>query len=105
MVTATQVETCKTLNKVFVKCRAARGFLGGELGIVIQGVDQSYESFVEPDHVRFADGRIPQNEEEKPGLIEAGIVQVNCDSMLVELPRQVITAGRRVWIPKSEVAE
>jgi hypothetical protein len=36
------------------------------------------------------------------GKLPAKVIKINGVNLLVELPRQVVAGGRRVWIPKTE---
>ena len=88
-------------STVTVKCKASKGVLPHEVGILIRGTDQFYESLVDDDLVRLEDGDLAGGEQE--AFINAQVVNDKCENVLVELPRQVVTAGRRIWVPKSEV--
>lgn len=90
-------------SAVQVKCVAGRGMFPHESGILIRGTDRFYEAIVDSDLLHSGDDRRP-DAGEYSATIDALIVKVNCDSLLVELPRQVVSGGRRIWIPISEVA-
>ena len=89
-------------STVQVKCMASRGMLQHERAILVKGIDQFYEAMLDAELVTIDGGDI-KGDEERPATIHARVINVNCESVLVELPRQVVTGGRRIWVPKSEV--
>lgn len=85
-----------------LKVLASTGALSHEAGITIQGVDGTYEAFVDSDLVRPENGE-PLTREDRRATIAVDVVKVNNGHVLVELPRQVMLGGRRVWVPATEV--
>ncbi|HVA48413.1 MAG TPA: hypothetical protein VNH11_18760 [Pirellulales bacterium] len=90
-------------STVRVKCTATRGMFPYELGVLVRGRDQFYETMVDAELVQVEGGEIP-DDEARPATIKAQVVNVNGENVLVELPRQVVTGDRRIWVPISEVA-
>jgi hypothetical protein len=90
-------------SAVQIKCTAGTGMFSHELSILLRGKDRFYESMVDAELVSVSDDGY-DDDSERPATIEAQVVNVNDESVLVELPRQVVTGGRRVWVPISEVA-
>jgi hypothetical protein len=90
-------------STVQIKCKAGKGMFPYEAGVLIQGTDRFYESMMDLELVHLEGGE-EIGDDDQPATIEATVINVNCTSLLVELPRQVVAGGRRVWIPMSEVA-
>jgi hypothetical protein len=88
-------------STVQVKCTAGKGMFAYEKAVLIRGKDGSYESMMDSDLVHI-EGDSPEGDE-IPAVVDAVVVKVNCESVLVELPRQVIAGGRRIWVPMTEV--
>jgi hypothetical protein len=88
-------------STVQVKCTAGKGMFPHELGVLLQGKDQFYEAMIDAELVQLTGE--PNDDGERPASVGARVVSVNCENVLVELPRQVVTGGRRIWVPKSEV--
>ena len=88
-------------STVSVKCTARKGMFSHELAVLIRGRDQWYESLVDAELVCLQENE--GDGVQRPATIRATVVNVNCTNVLVELPRQVVAGGRRIWIPTSEV--
>ena len=82
---------------VSLKCKTGRGMFPHELAVLIKGVDGYYESMVDAELVKVS------AESQETGWIDVGVVKYNGTGVLVELPRQVVSGGRRIWVPESEV--
>lgn len=89
-------------STVNVKCTAGKGMFPHELGVLIRGKDQFYESMIDAELVKVVGE--PNDRDERPATVKATVVNINCTNILVELPRQVVAGGRRIWIPMAEVA-
>ncbi|HEX4413657.1 MAG TPA: hypothetical protein VH107_08510 [Lacipirellulaceae bacterium] len=87
-------------GQVKVKCQAMQGVFHHEVGVLIRGSEGSYESLLDAEMVTLDE---PLDDGQKPGTLRATVVKVNGVKVLVELPRQVVSGGRRVWIPKTEI--
>lgn len=85
-----------------LKVLASLGVLSHEAGISIRGVDGTYESFVDREMVN-PENNEPLSDEDRPATIEVDLVKVDNGRALVELPRQVVAGGRRIWVPATEV--
>ncbi len=85
-----------------LRCTAGRGMFAHEAGVSIRGSDRCYESMIDSDLVAIQDGQI-LGDDDVPALVMVTIVKTNGSKMLVELPRQVVAGGRRIWVSKSEV--
>lgn len=88
-------------STVKVKCTASSGMFPHELGILVRGRDQFYEAMIDAELVSLVGE--PNDRDERPATVKAIVANVNCTNVLVELPRQVVAGGRRIWIPISEV--
>lgn len=86
---------------VRIKCRVGPGMFSYESGILIHGVDRYYESMVDTDLVQIEDG--PAANGDNPGTIGVRIIRRDGDRVLIELPREVVAGGRRIWVSASEV--
>jgi hypothetical protein len=85
-----------------LKCKAARGMFAHEAGILFRGSERNYESMLDSKFVHFdAGGEL--GDDDASALVDVGVLEINCQNVLVELPRETISGGRRVWVPKSEV--
>lgn len=89
-------------NTTVLRCKAGRGMFPHEAGILIQGADRVYESMVDRELVLMEEGT-ELSDVDVPASITVGVIKVNGTKMLVELPRQVVCGGRRIWVSKSEV--
>lgn len=85
-----------------LKCQAGRGMFSHEAGILFRGAERNYESMLDLKFVHTA-ADSPLGDVDVDAWIEVNIVEVNCQNVLIELPRQTVFGGRRVWVPKSEV--
>ena len=85
------------MNTISLKCTAGPGMFPHESGILIKGADRYYETMVDSEFLKLnADAK-------DTAWIDVGVVQVNGTNVLIELPRQVVAGGRRIWVPESEV--
>ncbi len=82
-------------EKIFVRCRSIPGVFSHERGRLRFWCKKTYESLVDQNFVKGV--------EDKSKVI-ASVVKVNGDTILIELPGEVIAGNRRVWINKTEVA-
>lgn len=89
---------------VNVKCQAATGMFPHEAGVLIKGAEGMYEALIDSELVSTASGN-RLSEQDQPASVRAIVVKVNGKGVLVELPRQVISGGRRIWVPISEVSQ
>ena len=87
-----------------LRCTAGRGMFAHEAGVSIQGSDRCYESMIDSELVTILDGQI-LGDDDVPALVTVTIVETNGSKILVELPRQVVAGGRRIWVNKSEVQD
>lgn len=85
-----------------LKVLASLGVLSHEAGISIRGVDGTYESFVDRDMVNPENSE-PLTDEDRPATIAVDMLKVDNGCVLVELPREVVAGGRRIWVPATEV--
>ena|ERR1051326_4259779 len=99
------MSTVEIERSVCLKCQAGRGMFEHEAAVLIRGVDQSYESMIDSEFVRLADDGKEITDDYQPAFIEVQIIKESADAYLVELPRQVVSGGRRIWVPKSEVSQ
>ena len=90
------------IGSALLKCTVQSSVFPHELGVLIQGVDRGYESLI--------DAALVQTENLDDGQPHSGRVAITIikkdkerNALLVELPRQVVMGGRRVWVPESEV--
>lgn len=95
-------QTSAITGSARLKCMAGRGMFPHETGILIRGVDQFYESILDSELVHPT-GISTATGEDAPALIEVEVIKVNGAQLLVELPRQVVSGGRRIWVPRTEV--
>lgn len=86
-----------------LRCLAGSGMFAHEASVLIQGEAQHYESMVDRELVHATGVEIGTGTEEVSALLDVTVVKVNGTAMLVELPRQVVSGGRRIWVPKAEV--
>lgn len=87
---------------VQLKCLAGRGMFPHESAVLIRGATQHYEAMIDSELVQVSGETSP--DDERQASIHVRVVNTRDDgSMLVELPRQVITGGRRIWVPLSEI--
>ena len=73
------------------------GMFPHEVGILIQGADRWYESMVDSELVTALDqstARIPVEVVERDRDVKR---------VLIQLPRQVVAGGRRIWVNESAV--
>ncbi len=85
-----------------LKCTAVRGMFPHEVDIAIRGKNGGwYESMMDSNLVDL-EGDF-EDDSEREGKVEVSIVGRTDDAVLVELPRQVIGGGRRIWVPAAEV--
>jgi hypothetical protein len=92
------IQNAKTAR---LKITAGKGMFPHECGVLIKGSDRCYESMIDSELVTLDKDGSP--EEGATGWVEVGVVSVNCEKVLVEFPRQVVSGGRRIWVPKSEL--
>jgi hypothetical protein len=85
---------------IWVNCQVTEGALGHEYGVLVQGADGQHESMVDTDIVSVEE--VPKGDVVTKGKLPAKVIKINGVNLLVELPRQVVAGGRRVWIPKTE---
>jgi hypothetical protein len=85
-----------------LKVLASTGALSHEAGITIRGIDGTYESFVDSELVNPENGE-PLTHQDKRATIAVNVIKVDNGNVLIELPRQVVVGGRRIWVPASEV--
>ena len=92
------------IGTALLKCTVQSSVFPHELGVFIQGVDRGYESLI--------DAALVQTENLEDGQPHSGRVEVSIikkdaerNAVLVELPRQVVMGGRRIWVPESEVED
>ncbi len=88
----------KGFDVAFLKCSVEPSVFPHELGVFIQGVNRDYESLIDAELIEV-DGQTHK------GRVEIAIIQRSKEqhALLVELPRQVVMGGRRIWVPESEV--
>lgn len=96
------MSSATTAKTAQLKCTAGRGMLMHETGVLIRGAERNYESILDSELVRVSEGQ-SNVVENTPAQITVNVVSVNCENILVELPRQVVSGGRRIWVPKTEV--
>jgi hypothetical protein len=89
---------------VELKCMAGKGMFPHEASVLIRGASQCYESLIDWEFLQLAGGTVI-GEEDVLASIPVQVVQDNGDNLLVELPRQVVSGGRRIWVPKTEVED
>jgi len=80
-----------------LKCEPGDGMFPHEKSVLIAGVERNYEMLVDAEFVRLS------GESDQTGWIDVTPVTTQGDRVLVELPRQVISGGRRIWVPASEL--
>jgi len=85
-----------------LRCTAGSGMFDHEAGVLIQGVDRWYESMIDRDLVSIAEPAA-SDQEAQAAWVDVNVIQANGTKLLVELPRQVVSGGRRIWVPRSEV--
>ena len=93
-------ETLRVGKTVLLKCTASRGMLRHEAGVLIQGAERHYESMVDVKLVHL-DSKL--GEDEISATLDVQVVKTNGENVLIELPRQVVAGGCRIWVPQSEV--
>lgn len=86
----------------YLKCSVEPSAFPHELGVFIKGAEQNYESLIDANLIRLVDANEGRTDS---GRVEVTIVQRDdeLEAVLVELPRQVVMGGRRIWVPSSEV--
>jgi hypothetical protein len=85
-----------------LKCLAGRGMFPHESAVLIRGVTQHYEAMIDSELINLRDDATTVDE--RQGVVEVQIIKVNEEGhRLVELPRQVVNGGRRIWVPVSEI--
>jgi hypothetical protein len=89
------------IRAAHLRCFATRGMFPHECAVTIKGKDRRYESMIDEELLRL-DGTI-NGDREVLGKVNVEVVNVNGEDVLVELPRQVVSGGRRIWVPRSEV--
>ena len=87
-------------DTVELKCMAGRGMFPHEAGVLIEGSQRNYEAMIDSDLLEYESELGDVN---IPCIVKVGVVKVNDTKILVELPRQVVAGGRRIWVPQSQV--
>ncbi len=89
-------------GKARLKCLAGPGVFPHEASVVIRGVQASHESMIDRQFVDLS-GEAGWGEHDVAAFIDVEIVDERDAMLLVELPRETVFGGRRVWVAKSEV--
>jgi hypothetical protein len=90
-----------TTTTLELKCLAGTGMLPHEAAVLIEGRDQHYELMVDSELVDTQEGELTR--ELRPAALNVTLVKESGDDALIELPRQTVTAGRRIWVSKSQL--
>lgn len=94
------MSTLQVSREVQLKCTAGKGMFPHEAGVLIQGADRYYESFIDWEFLRIDEGE-KIGDREVSALVPVQIIQDEGSRVLVELPRQVVSGGRRIWVLSS----
>ncbi len=72
-----------------------------ERSLWLDGVEQSYESSASDDDVRLLEGEPDDRRSIVRGLVRVLVLAEDREQhrALVQLPREVVMGGRRVWVP------
>lgn len=87
-------------DTVGLKCTAGRGMFPHEAGVLITGADRNYESMIDSDLLELES---ELGDAATPCVVKVSVVKVNGLTLLIELPRQVVVGGRRIWVSQSQV--
>jgi hypothetical protein len=74
-----------------------------EAAVLITGRDQNYEVLIDSDLIESDQDRNISCREQRPAVISVTLVKECGDDLLVELPRETVTAGRRIWVSRSQI--
>lgn len=87
-----------------LRCTATKGTFPHEVDVAIQGADGAWYESLMDSCVVFVDGALSMDEE-KEGNVQVVIIHraPAKKSVLVELPRQVVGGGRRIWVSENDV--
>jgi hypothetical protein len=100
---ANMSQTVSAAQSASLRCIAGKGMFPYEAGVLIRGADQYYESMIDRDLVHTRRDCVSNDAGEIEALVHVDVIKVNGDRVLVELPRQVVSGGRRIWVSKTEV--
>jgi hypothetical protein len=91
-----------TMNAADMEVRVGTAPIRWERSLWLDGVDQSYESSAATEDIRLLEGE-PDDERRSivPGLVRVIVLSEDSEGRraLVQLPREVVMGGRRVWVP------
>lgn len=93
----------QTTTTLELKCLAGTGMFSHEAAVLIRGKDQNYEVLVDAELVQLDDRDPVLTDEQRPATMDVTLVKEDGDSVLIELPRQTVSGGRRIWVAKSQV--
>ena len=97
-VTTSQPESVGTAK---IRCIAGKGMFPHESAVLIKGIDRWYESMIDSELLEFESESAVGDDQ--PARIDVDIIDRQSGSALIELPRQVVVGGRRIWVPDSEL--
>jgi hypothetical protein len=82
-----------------IEVRVGSAPIRWERALWVDGFDRSYESLASDEEVRLLDGE-PTEQSTVPGLVRVVVVSEDLEQgrALVQLPREVVMGGRRIWV-------
>lgn len=89
-------------GKARLKCVAGQGVFPHEASVLIRGAQESYESLIDRQLVALTH-EAQWGEDDVAAFIDVDVIDERETLLLVELPREVVFGGRRIWVAKSEV--
>ena len=91
------------MEQAHLKCMVGAGPLAHERSFWVDGVGQRYESWTDAEQVTLSNGGPLSGEDLAPGLVPVLIVKEEQLRVLVQLPREVVMGGRRVWVDAGQL--
>ena len=86
-----------------LEVQVGRGPLVYERSLMFDGAETSYESWADADQVKVVEQEDALEKGQARGLVSVLVVSEDAERqrVLVELPREVVMGGRRVWVKDS----
>jgi hypothetical protein len=91
----------EAMTEHWIKCQVSDGPMARELVVVVQGIEGPREVWVAKEDVSYP-GELGQGP--ASGKLRVRVVDRSADRQLVELPGEVPSGTRLIWVPNSAAA-
>ncbi|MDA2928506.1 hypothetical protein MYX84_00935 [Acidobacteria bacterium AH-259-O06] len=85
-------------ERMYIPCKISLGLFEGERIVQFEVEGTEYSTIVDSEDVH--ESKMPQQGEWVDGLLQVYAIKKNGETVIVNLPRETASSGRRITVPK-----